>query len=89
MVEFKNLFVKQLKENLFQIQIGVVSAQVSKQTLCILIEQIAAVVDVNILEDKQLKDIFERYDALQMTPLPTLRFQGGFNAKSTKEKPLG
>lgn len=86
------LEVKKVKDNVYILKIGAVeSVQMSKQDLEILNVKIAAALNSHVIEDEQLKGIFERYESLQIgnSTLDIPYKNVIANVNSTKEKPLG
>ena len=84
----KNLDVQSIGNGIFHIKVGAVNFQIDKRHMEVLSIKMAAELDSNIIEEKELQKIFEKYEALNIPKAPILCIKNA-NANSTKEKPLG
>lgn len=86
----RNLYIKKVGNDLHQVNIGVINFQVTKKELELLSLLCAKALDQQVVDDEDLKGIFQRYEKLDIkTPTLVIPYHGKANANSTKEKPLG
>lgn len=84
------LEVTEINPNLFILKVGVVSVQIDKKHLEILSTKIAAILNVNLIEDDELQKLFEKYDDLNINSISTVGFnkKANGNANSTIANPV-